>query len=264
MYFLKLGGSLITDKGSPNTARPHIIARLAEEIAAARKARPDLRLVLGHGSGSFGHAAASRHATQRGVRSPRQWHGFAEVWHAAATLNRLVLAALHAAGLPAIAFPASSAALSRSGRIVSWNLRPLQTALEHGLLPVVYGDAVFDEVLGGTILSTENIFAHLAPILRPSRVLIAGIEPGVWGDYPACTHILPEITPATLPQIAPALEGSARTDVTGGMSSKVSEMLALLQTQPELEEVCIFSGLEAGLVGEALLGISPGTALHRA
>jgi isopentenyl phosphate kinase len=66
--FLKLGGSLITDKTRVEHARKPIIRRLAREIKAAREARPDLQIVLGHGSGSFGHVAAKKHGTRDGAR----------------------------------------------------------------------------------------------------------------------------------------------------------------------------------------------------
>ena len=45
--FLKLGGSLITDKYTPLTPRPDVIQRLAQECAAAQAQAPDLRLLLG-------------------------------------------------------------------------------------------------------------------------------------------------------------------------------------------------------------------------
>ena len=63
--FLKLGGSLITDKRQPETPRMDVIERLAQEIAAARAANPSLQLVLGHGSGSFGHIYARQYGTRR-------------------------------------------------------------------------------------------------------------------------------------------------------------------------------------------------------
>jgi isopentenyl phosphate kinase len=53
LVFLKLGGSLITDKTRPYTPRLDILALLAEQIAAA-----NVRMVLGHGSGSCWHTAA--------------------------------------------------------------------------------------------------------------------------------------------------------------------------------------------------------------
>ena len=62
--FLKLGGSLITDKRSAETPRPDVIRQLAAEIADARRRNPDLRLVIGHGSGSFGHVFGHRYGTR--------------------------------------------------------------------------------------------------------------------------------------------------------------------------------------------------------
>ena len=261
LQFLKLGGSLITDKSQPFTPRPEVLARLAAEIAMAIEKQPLLRLVLGHGSGSFGHVPARRHGTRRGVNSPQEWQGFVEVWREAAALNRLVMDALHAAGLPAIAFPPSAGVSAEDGDVFAWDLSPLRSALVAGLMPVVYGDVVFDRRRGGTILSTEDLFVHLARQLHPQRMLLAGIEPGVWADYPARKQIIPEITPAILEKITRALAGSAATDVTGGMASKVQQSLALIQEIPGLV-VEIFSGEAPGLLEQALEGKRVGTILH--
>jgi isopentenyl phosphate kinase len=258
LQFLKLGGSLITDKAAPGTARPQVLSRLAGEIAAARAEDPELRLLLGHGSGSFGHVAADRYGTRHGVSTPEEWAGFAGVWYQASALDRLVLESLHAAGLPALSFPASSGALSVDGHITAWDIAPIQTALDQGLLPVVYGDVAFDTLRGGTILSTEDIFMYLAPRLEPARILLAGIEEGVWADYPACTRHVESLTPANLAEVAPALAGSTATDVTGGMETKVRQMLSLVERLPGLQ-VLIFSGQGDGVVKDALLGASPGT-----
>jgi isopentenyl phosphate kinase len=59
LQFLKLGGSLITDKTHPYTARPEMLDALVGEIVKAFRDNADLHLVLVHGSGSFGLAAAS-------------------------------------------------------------------------------------------------------------------------------------------------------------------------------------------------------------
>ncbi len=261
LVFLKLGGSLITDKNQTSTARPEVIRRLADEVAAALKERPNMRLVLGHGSGSFGHHAAEKYGTRLGVHSPRQWRGFSEVWLQASALNRLVVDALHAAGLPAVCFPASAAAVSAGGKVSSWDAAPIQKALAQGLLPVVYGDVAFDSKLGGTILSTEDIFGYLAGILGPQRILLAGRDEGVYADYPANTRLLAEITPGSLASWRSALGGSAATDVTGGMASKVVLMLALVGERPSLQ-VSIFSGQPTGAVKDVLLGLEKGTRIH--
>ena len=258
LQFLKLGGSLITDKNKPGTPRLEVITRLAVEIAEAKVEMGDMRLVLGHGSGSFGHVPAKKYGTRQGVRTPDNWRGFAEVWREADALNRLVVDALHMAGLPAVRFAISGSAVTRAGQVAVWDLTSLRAALVAGLLPVVYGDVVFDQEWGGTILSTEDIFAHLAKELKPDRVLIAGIEEGVWVDYPACTEIVSEITPGNFAAVAPALGGSAATDVTGGMASKVRELLGLVEAVTGLEGV-IFSGAYPGRVGEAIRGKTVGT-----
>ncbi len=217
-----------------------------------------MRLILGHGSGSFGHAPAKNYGTRQGVHSAVQWRGFAEVWHEAAQLNHLVMDALSAEGLPVIAFPPSAALLAEDGKVFSWDLEPLRAALAAGLMPVVYGDVVFDRLRGGTIFSTENLFEHLAPVFHPSRVLLAGIEPGVWADYPVCQRILPVITPEKLTELWPNLQGSQATDVTGGMASKVLQSIHMVQNLPGLE-VLIFSGESEGALAQVLLGKSSGT-----
>jgi len=261
LFFLKLGGSLITDKATPYTPRPDVIARLAGEIATALETHPGLKLVLGHGSGSFGHVAAERFGTRQGVDSPEGWRGFAQVWYQASRLNRIVVEALHEAGLAAVTLPPSGAVTTRQGQVTTWNLSPLRSALSAGLLPVVYGDVVFDQATGGTILSTEDLFAHLARALHPGRILLAGQDRGVWGDYPACNQLIRSITPQTWKQLAPALDGSANTDVTGGMASKVETMLTLVEEIPGLEGL-IFSGEEPGQIGAALNGQTPGTRIY--
>lgn len=258
LYFLKLGGSLITDKQRPRTVRTEVLGRLAVEIATAIRGEPQLSLVIGHGSGSFGHVPAKKYGTRLGVRTPEQWLGFVEVWREAAALNHHVMDALHDAGLPAMAFPPSASLVGEDGRTASWDLTPLKTALEAGMVPVVYGDVVFDTIRGGTIFSTEDLFSYLGRQLKPHRLLLAGNEPGVWADYPECTRLIERITPHDLEEISPALRGSAATDVTGGMYSKVMEMVGLVQAVPGLEAF-IFSGSMDGNVQRALLGERVGT-----
>jgi isopentenyl phosphate kinase len=253
--FLKLGGSLITDKNTPRAPRPEALARLMAEIAAAHAAQPGMKLVLGHGSGSFGHVEAKKYGTRSGVRTPADWQGFAEVQHVAGLLNRLVGDAARAAGLPVVNFPPSASGLARDSVIQTISVAPIQSALDHDLIPLVFGDVAFDSARGGTIVSTEDVFRYLAGLLRPERILLAGIEPGVLTRWPD-GEIISEITPAT--DFA-HVSGSHAADVTGGMASIVAEMLALVQAVPGCS-VHIFSGEVAGSVRRALLGEQvPGT-----
>ncbi len=249
ILFLKLGGSLITDKSGVEEVRGPTLARLAQEIQRAREANPDLKLVLGHGSGSFGHVHGAQHGTRQGVRTADQWRGFAQVSAAASRLNELVIAALLQAGVPALSLQPSASALCEDGQIQELAVRPVQLALQAGLLPVVFGDVAFDTVRSGTIISTEEVMMYLAQTIRPSWLLLAGDSAGVL-DLEG--QVVPLISAANLEAIAPALGGSRGTDVTGGMAGKVRSMLDLVSAQPQMQ-IRIFSGLEPGHVERTLL-----------
>jgi len=258
LYFLKLGGSLITDKHTPRTARPDVLARLMGEVAEARRARPELQLVLGHGSGSFGHVEGRKHGTRQGVSTSEQWRGFAEVQAAAGLLNRLVVDAARSAGLPVLNLPPSASAVCRDGVIEHLALEPVRAALDHDLVPLVFGDVAVDEARGGTIVSTEDVFAYLARALRPAQVLLAGIEPGVLTHWPG-GEVIPHLSADAE---AGGVGGSHAADVTGGMAGKVQEMQALARAVPGLA-VRIFDGETPGMVRAALQGeAAPGTLIE--
>ena len=258
--FLKLGGSLITDKTKVERVRHDVLTRLVEEIALARRENPALRLVLGQGSGSFGHVAAARHGTRHGVRDAAGWQGFAEVSDAAARLNRLVLAELLLANVPAVSLSPSASVGCVDGRIQTIATQPVQAALEAGLVPVVYGDVAFDSVRGGTIVSTEEVMMALVGEIRPSWLLLAGETTGV---FDLEEQVIPTISQANYAEIEAALGGSRGTDVTGGMASKVQSMLALVEQFPQMS-IRIFSGLEPGNLAHTLLNPAEagGTLLH--
>lgn len=247
--FLKLGGSLITDKTGVEAVRKDTLARLAQEIAAARSKNPSMQLVLGHGSGSFGHVAGAKFGTRQGVRTTAEWEGFLGVSDAAARLNRLVVTSLLDAGVPAISLQPSASAICDDGQIISLAHNPLEKALEAGLVPVVYGDVAFDRVRGGTIISTEEVLMFLAEKMRPSWFLLAGETPGVLDDN---GRVVPLITARNFEEIAPAIGGSRGTDVTGGMASKVLAMLGFVQTYPHAG-VRVFSGLEQDSLVQVLI-----------
>jgi isopentenyl phosphate kinase len=249
VLLLKLGGSLITEKSQREKARPEVIARLAGEVARAAGRIPE-RIVLGHGSGSFGHVAAREHGIAEGLRSPSQLPGVSRTQERAAALHREVIAALIAAGLSPFSIAPSSCLVSAGGRPADLAIEPLLLALENGLLPVVYGDVVLDREQGAAICSTERILEMLATRLPVRRVLWLGETDGVYGE-----------DGRTLPRLS-SLDGlrftsPAGTDVTGGMRHRVETALALARRG--IRSV-LFNGLTPGLLERALLGETvPGT-----
>lgn len=249
IVFLKLGGSLITDKTLVETVRPEALTRLAAEIGRALSSSRDLTLLIGHGSGSFGHVAAAKFGTRSGVDTREQWGGFAEVSSAAARLNAMVRFALVDAGIPAISFQPSASAICREGRIESMSIEQIHRSLKKGLVPIVYGDVAIDTTLGGTIISTEEILTFLTPGLNPTAILLAGETEGVLDES---GEVIESIGDQDIVNVRQLIGGSRGTDVTGGMATKVEGMVELAATNPSLK-IRILSGLVEGAVERCLL-----------
>lgn len=232
LIFIKLGGSLITDKHVEARYRSEIVRAIGESLYQAKVERPDLRFLLGHGSGSFGHMAAARYGTRDGVRSGEEWRGFVEVASAAAELHRLVYHDLRECHLPVMSIQPSASVLCEKGSLVAFNWLTLRELISRGLIPLIYGDVSLDVYWGGTIASTEEIFSYLVQPLAPNRILLLGEVDGVYDEG---GEVIRRITPANYHLHAGQLGDSSATDVTGGMFGKVKTMLDLVELNPTLQ-----------------------------
>ncbi len=249
LVFIKLGGSLITDKRKRETPRVHVIKSIAEEIRNILDDCAKVNLLLGHGSGSYGHWEAHKYDTRTGVSTLQQWQGFARVSAAASRLNRLVVDIFLEADVPVLSLQPSASIDANAGEILNYNTLNIQRCLQHKLIPFVYGDIAFDKMRGGTILSTEDLFSFLTPILKPTRIILLGNAPGVFNNQ---GQVISKITPVNYPEVAKHLYGSRYTDVTGGMADKVNRMVGLVKLFPNLK-VQIMSGIKSGNLIHAMM-----------
>ena len=241
---VKLGGSVITDKQTPSAARPEVIRRLACEVASAMAARLELRVVLGHGSGSFGHVVAAKYNVQQGIPDDQSWWGYAATSAAAGRLNRIVSDLFLEAGVPVVSVQPSASARCVGGELAEMSMYPVCECLRRGLVPLLYGDVAFDSAQGCTILSTEQVLAYVARRWHPSRIIMVGEVDGVYDSDPMVdvgASLTPRITPESFQSFETRLGGSHGLDVTGGMLTKVREMVALV-AEGSTERVNIISG----------------------
>ena len=93
-----------------------------------------------------------------------------------------------------------------------------------GGVPVLHGDVVCDRVLGGCIVSGDQIVPYLAKKLGAEKVGIVTATGGVLSGG----EIIPEITRENVSAVK--FETSDNADVTGGMQGKVEELLALAES----------------------------------
>ncbi|MFB6139090.1 MAG: isopentenyl phosphate kinase [Halosimplex sp.] len=213
---LKLGGSVVTEKDSPETVDEGALAR-----AAAAVGDYEGDLVVVHGGGSFGHHAAA----ERGVTSSAGTRSAADavaIHDAMGRLNAAVIDALHAEGVEALPVrPLSVAARGADGDL-SLPTDSVETMLAEGFTPVLHGDGVAQAGSGVTITSGDDLVVALARALAADRVGLCSTVPGV---LDADGDVIERIE--RFSDVADAVGGSDATDVTGGMAAKVETLLAL-------------------------------------
>lgn len=261
LVFVKLGGSLITDKNKPYSVNQEVIRRLSREISEAMK-EGGISLVVGHGSGSFGHVSARRYQTAKGFVSEDSRYGMCVVQNDAAKLNRIVIESLVNAGVPAISFQPSSSCIAADSRIEKCFLKSFKKKLEHGIVPVPYGDIGIDIKKGCCILSTEEVFRYLAEELHPEKIILVGKVDGVFTADPKkdknATQIK-EVSKKNWEEVRKGLSGSDGIDVTGGMIQKIEHSVEMAKNGIEVE---IISGLKEGNLKRCLLGENVGTIIR--
>jgi isopentenyl phosphate kinase len=213
---LKLGGSVITRKDSPETIDEVALERAAEALAAATD-----RLVVIHGGGSFGH----HHAAAHGVSKTAGTHddeAIRAIHDAMKRLNTAVIGALTAVDVPAVPVHPLSAIHRTADGTLRFEAGTVETMLAEGFVPVLHGDVVAHETEGATILSGDELVVALAATTSADRVGVCSAVPGV---YDTDGDVIDRIE--TFDDVAAAVGESDETDVTGGMASKVRALLSL-------------------------------------
>lgn len=247
---LKIGGSVITDKGEELKARTNIIDRLANEIQRANTNN----LVIVHGGGSFGHPIAQRYAIKDGLKEESQKIHFCEAHHVMTVLNGLLMDALVWHNVQAVSITPSSVIMTKNGRIDFFEEASLRKLLNMGFLPVMYGDAVLDIEIGFTILSGDQLVAALATRLNAERIIIGTDVDGLYSADPKVektASMLENLTLEELTKLQSKFSKSTAVDVTGGMFGKIAELL------PALEHgvpVTVLNATEPDRVYQALVG----------
>lgn len=228
LALIKLGGSLITDKDKPYTARTEIMQQLVTEVHLIRNQNPHLKLIIGNGAGSFAHQSAKKYNTIEGVFTDADKLGFCLVHQDALNLNLLLAKIFLQAGLPVISLPPLTMVVAQNKNLLASDFSSVKNSLEAGLIPLVFGDVVLDKAIGGTIVSTDTLLAELAKHFHSQglkvRLVNAGNYPGVRDQD---GQVLSYITQTNYSQIKGFLGASESVDVTGGMAKKVEEFLAV-------------------------------------
>jgi isopentenyl phosphate kinase len=222
MQIVKLGGSVITVKGSPEKEfRPEVVARLASEMR-----RADKEISLVHGAGCYGHNKAKEYGLKQGRNGDGTIQQMFEVQMDVLELNCLVLEKLFAADIPAVMIPTHATMYFRDGRPELFQSEIYRALLGRDFMPVSYGDVVMDTELDFTICSGDDVMVELARSLKPKMAHFVTNVDCIYRKYDDESTLVKRTTAdegeALLKELGTNTSGE---DVTGGIRKKLEAMI---------------------------------------
>jgi isopentenyl phosphate kinase len=262
--FVKLGGSFITDKAVADSLNGARIAAAARAIrraldAAARRGRP-IRLVLGHGAGSYGHILAKKYGAVAGVHPKHGWQALYKIRESMTRMNQLFLNHCNRGGLYPVTVSPFAVAGARDGVVRRLDIKSIQALLEQGQVPVLHGEVILDSKRGFTIASTEALLEALSRRVHFDRIVMVSDTEGVL-DHDRKT--IPTISRSNIKALFGAIKGSHAPDVTGGMRKKVEKLFALLSGGRAGSARILRCAKDGGNLRQAVLGTGGGGTLLR-
>ncbi len=250
LNFIKIGGSVITDKSVPFSLNEPAIDSLTDQIKVIVQAYPYEAMLLGTGAGSFGHFLA--HELPHTKKGLYKTSDALKIHQSVEVLNSHVAKMLSSKGASVIGLPAASFAHFRGGKLIV-TADHLHSLLVPGTIVLIYGDMVPASKHSWRVLSTEPMMLGLAEQLSQhfslNRCILASNVDGVLDDT---GHTIKRITQAG--KIAHYEQSGY--DVSGGMAQKLTYALKLSE---HFERASIISGIHTDALQKSFAGHSIGT-----
>lgn len=218
---VKLGGSVITRKNEPFSARSDTISRLAEEISVFLREDERREIILIHGGGSFGHSLV-RECLEKIGRIDTQC--YARVAFYMDLLNHLIIEALLASEVPVVKIPPRSICWGTG--LEECNFSVIGRFTSSGMVPVLYGDVILS---GGEsrVLSGDDILWYLTKSLGLKRVVFVTDVDGIYDKDPKLHGDARVLSGMHVSDVLREASFWEVYDVTGGMLNKLKKPLLL-------------------------------------
>jgi isopentenyl phosphate kinase len=161
---IKFGGAAITSKNQFETLNEQVLEKVADQVL--QMYTDNLRFIIVHGAGSFGHFQAAEAGIVHGGHSTASLSqtllGFSKTRLSVTKLNHIIVSTLVKRGIPAVAVsPLASWITDNRKTIATDGCQHIAALLAEGFVPVIHGDAVLDHSLKVTILSGDSIMTRL-------------------------------------------------------------------------------------------------------
>lgn len=242
-YVIKLGGSAITNKGTPLSPNTEVLKGIAKELANIQCCK---RIVLVYGGGSYGHSVARRYLENGKISNPQ---GMAATRSAMLTLAKKLTDVFLPQGIPLFCINPSSCFILKNGEPEpkAFFLKLVTKALGAGLVPAIGGDIVLDIECNARVLSGDTIARMLAAELNAKALLFGSDVDGILFD----NKVVKEIRKEEIKRMQSKVSGR-QGDVTGGMAGKLKEVDKYLSQGGELS--VIFNLTKPGMLTKILKG----------
>ena len=227
LIVIKLGGSAITDKDGFKKPRMNVIKQIAKELVEIRR-ELNPRMIVVTGGGSFGHPLARKYRLHEGLVHPDALIGVSETIDAMRELSLIVSGAFRKAGLPSVPIQPSAIATNYHTKLYRMDTYSIRRFLSIGTIPLLWGDVVFDEKMGVSILSGDEIVSKLAVELGADKIIYGLEVDGLYMDLEK-KILVKTVSDYNLSEVIKKAKGSNSTDVTGGMLRKLTEALTPYQ-----------------------------------
>jgi isopentenyl phosphate kinase len=227
LQILKIGGSVITDKSKPMSVNLDVINSIASQIAKFKKSN----LLIVHGGGSFGHPLAKKYNLANGLKSDKEIISISKTHQAMLDLNNIIIKSFIDKNIPVISLSPIDIFYTSNGRIEKSFLDPIKTSLRLSLIPILFGDTVYDLKKGISILSGDQLVTYLGIKLKAKRIILGTDTDGLFTSDPKHNHgalLIEEIRPDNYKEIVSSFKydpHDKKIDVTGGMLGKLNELI---------------------------------------
>ena len=154
LVLIKLGGAVLTDKRNPCSLQQDNIDCLAQCLASFSG-----KMILGNGGGAFGHFFAKKYDLTHGLNDMTSVIGMSIGKAGNAYLNAKLVQSLIKHKVPAVSYPITASFSDLNDNVNL--LCHVMSYLDIGMIPVLYGDFLYDVSQGCRIASTEKLFLSL-------------------------------------------------------------------------------------------------------
>ncbi|MFX1256557.1 MAG: isopentenyl phosphate kinase [Promethearchaeota archaeon] len=251
VILLKLGGSLLTDKNQPFSIRKDVVKSAVQQVIDA-----NVKLILIHGGGSFGHPLAKRYNITKGLDNsiPDQILGLTQTHQSMNKFNSYLINLFLEKKYPTLSIQSSSIFIRDSSQIVTNSINVIETALDLNILPILYGDIILDKDGSFSIISGEQIIFKLCENLKKynvSKVIFTMETDGLFvtkNNKEKGYLLLKECTCDELDLLNLADMGQ-KTDVTGGIQGKLNFIKKICKYKIPVQ---LINGLHKGYILKSL------------